>query len=426
VPLALLPQLDPAVMAWTIPGWHEAKLRALLDALPKAVRKTLGPLDELAATLALAVRPFDGAMLPALERAVHEHTGERVPRTAWDQRAVPVHLGFTFRIVDEHDRELGLDRDLGELQRKLGPRAREVWARAPRESHERAGLTAWDFETLPVSVELDIGGRRLLAYPALVETETAVDLRLLESPEVAADATRVGLRRLFLIQLRTTVAKLETQVPGVIANSPLAVPGAPSSPRRQIVLRALDTAFGLATPDTFPRTKAAFAERLVEGRIQLPQVLAALGETAVELAAELDKVRAALKPLAGKPGLLRAAYDDIQSQLAHLAPPDLMRVTPPGRFAHLVRYARAIQVRLQRLLNDPPKDQQKAAQITPFWQRYLTQRDELRAQGRPLTGIDEVGWLIEELRVQTFAPELKTAVPISAKRLQDVWTTIVR
>jgi hypothetical protein len=28
VPLAVLPQLDPAVMAWTIPGWHRAKLVA--------------------------------------------------------------------------------------------------------------------------------------------------------------------------------------------------------------------------------------------------------------------------------------------------------------------------------------------------------------------------------------------------------------
>jgi ATP-dependent helicase HrpA len=35
VPLAVLPQLDPDAMAWTIPGWHEAKILALLEALPK-------------------------------------------------------------------------------------------------------------------------------------------------------------------------------------------------------------------------------------------------------------------------------------------------------------------------------------------------------------------------------------------------------
>ncbi len=41
MPLAVLPQLDPEVLAWPIPGWHEAKLRALLESLPKAIRKAL-------------------------------------------------------------------------------------------------------------------------------------------------------------------------------------------------------------------------------------------------------------------------------------------------------------------------------------------------------------------------------------------------
>ncbi len=197
-------------------------------------------------------------------------------------------------------------------------------------------------------------------------------------------------------------------------------------PRRQIVLRALDAAFGLTAADESPRTKAAFTARLAAGRLALPAHLARLGQAAVELGAELGKVRAAHQALAGKPGLLRAVHDDIASQLQHLAPPALMAVTPDERLDHLARYLRAIHVRLQRLAHDPQKDAQKAAQVTPFWQRYLAQRAELHAQGRPLTRIDELGWLIEELRVQTFAPELKTAVPISTKRLQEIWATLAR
>jgi ATP-dependent helicase HrpA len=196
--------------------------------------------------------------------------------------------------------------------------------------------------------------------------------------------------------------------------------------RRQVVLRALDDAFRLAEPDATPRTRAAYLERLHEGRGALPVVLAQLTRLAVELGAELDKVRVALKPLAGKPGIVRAVFDDIQSQLSHLAPPELMRSTPVPRLEHIVRYLRAIQVRLQRQAHDPQKDQQKAAQVAPFWQRYLTRRDELRARGRSLAELEELGWLIEELRVQTFAPELKTAVPVSAQRVQDVWARLSR
>jgi ATP-dependent helicase HrpA len=426
VPLALLPQLDPEVLMWTIPGWHAAKLEAMLDALPKALRKALAPLDQLAMELAAHLRPFDGAMLPALERAIHERTGERVPRDAWDLRALPAYLELGFRIVDERDKVVGHGRDLAELQRTLGHRAKELWATAPRERHERAGLVSWDFDTLPAQVTIDVGGRRLLAYPALVDTETAVDVRLLESPAAAALATREGLRRLFLMQLSTTLAKLEAQLPGSLAHGPLVVGGGPLTPRRQIVLRALDEAFRLTDPELFPRSKAAFRERLIEGGGELSAALAELARVAVELNAELDKVRLALKALAGKPGVPRAVLDDIQSQLAHLAPPDLMRATPATRLGHIARYLKAIQVRLSRQAHDPQKDQQKAAQVAPFWQSYLTKRDELRTKGRSLAELAELGWLIEELRVQTFAPELKTAVPISPQRLQDVWAKISR
>jgi ATP-dependent helicase HrpA len=426
VPLAVLPQLDPAVLAWAIPGWHEIKLAALLDSLPKALRKLLAPAGQLAAVLAAELRPFDGPMLPALERAILDHTGERVPRDAWDLRALPAYLALYFRIVDQHDKVVGHGRDLAELQRALGQRARQLWAAAPREHHERSGLRGWEFDALPASVAIDVGGRKLLAYPALVDAETAVDLRLLESPTAAAEATREGLRRLFVFQLGTTLGKLEAQLPASFTHGPLAAAGAPTTPRRQIVLRALDEAFQLSDPDAIPRTKAAFQDRLAAGRTALPDALGDLARLAVELGAELERVRAAQNALAGKPGIPRAVHEDVQSQLTHLAPPDLLRTTSVARLGHIVRYLKAIQVRLQRQSHDPAKDQQKAAQVAPFWANYLARRDELRAKGRSLAELDELGWLVEEFRVQTFAPELKTAVPVSPQRLQDVWARITR
>ncbi len=441
VPLALLPQLDPAVLAWTIPGWHEDKLRALLDSLPKPLRKTLAPLDDLARELAAGLKAFDGPMLPALERAIYERTGVRVPSDAWDLRAVPAYLAMSFRVVDEHDKTIAHGRDLADLQRTLGHRAKALWARAPRERYERTGLKAWELDALPASVTLDVGGRKLLAFPALVDAETAVDVRLLESAAAAAEATREGLRRLFLLQLNTTLTKLEAQLPGTLAHGPVYPgllgagtgsrprdlgPGAPASPKRQIVLRALDEAFRLTEPEAFPRSKAAFTERLNEGRGVLPGVLAQLERAAVDLIAELDKVRVALKALAGRPGATRAALEDIHSQLGRLAPPELMRVTPVGRLGHICRYLKAIVVRLQRLSHDPQKDQQKAAHVAPFWQGYQNKRDELQTRGLLVAELDEFGWLLEEFRVQTFAPELKTAVPVSAQRLQDSWGKLAR
>jgi ATP-dependent helicase HrpA len=119
-------------------------------------------------------------------------------------------------------------------------------------------------------------------------------------------------------------------------------------------------------------------------------------------------------------------FEDVQTQLAHLTPPELLRATPLPRLHHIARYLKAIQIRLQRQSHDPPKDQQKSAQVVPLWQTYLARRDELLTKGRPAAQLDDFAWLVEELRVQTFAPELKTAVPVSPQRVQDAWAKLAR
>ncbi len=230
IPLAALPQLDPAVLAWTIPGWHETKLLALLESLPKAQRRAIvggeTTLDARAAELAAMLLPFDGPLLPTLERAIYERYGERIPRSMWDLRAVPAYLDFGFCVIGDGDKVLGASRDLAELQGALGQRARDLWATAPRAKLERTGLRTWDFDALPAAVTVEVGGRRVQAYPALVDAVEHVDVRVLESAEAAAEASTLGLRRLCMLELRATVARLESQLPAAIAHGPLAAGGA--------------------------------------------------------------------------------------------------------------------------------------------------------------------------------------------------------
>ncbi len=421
VPLAMLPQLDPDVMRWMVPGWLEPKLVALLESLPKTQRKALAPLPDLAHALAGALKPFAGGLLPMLERAIFERTGERIGRDQWDLRSVPQHLGFWFRIVDERDKPLAQGRDLADLQNVLAQRAKALWTGAPRERHERIGMKSWDFDVLPENVSIEVAGRRVPGYPALVDNDLTVDLKLLESAAAAAAAMRNGLRKLVLLELRTTYYQQEQPLPGTIATGPFFTPNYPLTPRRQIVMRALDEAFDLAD---VPRTKAAFTARLVAGRAQFPKALTQWGKLAVDLGVDVTKVRTALKPLAGKPGPLKLAVDDITSQLAHLLPPDVLLSMPAARIPHVTRYLRGVQTRLQRLTVDVMKDQNKAAAVTPLWQRWLKLREELRAKGRSATELaelEELGWLLEELRVATFAPELKTAVPVSPQRVADAF-----
>ena len=405
VPLAALPQLDPDVMAATIPGWLRPKIEALVDTLPKAQRKELAPrVAELAARVRVLAEPF----LAALTRAVHEVIGERV---TWDPRAIPAYLHFTFRVVDARDKILGESRDLADLQRTLGGRAREVWASAPRASLERTGLRTWDLDTLPRSVPIDVGGRRTLAYPALVDAENHVDLRLLESEKAADAASRDGIRRLIMFEVGG-ITKLAAQLPGSL----------PKDAQKPLVLRALDEAFRL---DDLPRDRATFTARLAEGRQRLSGTLGAVGRLAVDLLVEHGRVQATLRPLVGKPGIARLVADDVQSQLRHLVPPDMWRVLSLARLHDIHRYLRALTIRLQRQANDPPKDQQKAAAIVALWQSFVAREAELRAKGRAQKELEDFGWFLEELRIHVFAPEVKTAMSVSPARAQELWASLV-
>jgi ATP-dependent helicase HrpA len=422
VPLALLPALDPGELEWTIPGWHAEKIALLLHALPKATRKALGPVADVARLVAEGVRPFDGAMLPALSRAVLDLTGVRVPLAAWDLHDLPPHLRLRFRVVDA-GRVVGEGRDLAELATRLHALARDAFRALPRQRWEREGLTAWSFDALPERAVIEVGDERVLAFPALCDAEGSVAVRAMPSHAAAIDATRGGLRALALIAMKTTLARLEQQVPAAVAASALGDAVGPA-PRRQLALRALDDALELADPASFPRTRAAFEKRLDASRARLPAELAALGRIAVEIAGELDRVHATLRALDGKPGAPRAAIADVRSQLAHLVPRGFFAHAAKDRLAHLPRYLRGAQMRLERLPNGPQKDQAKAAQVVPFWTDWLAQHESLRARGVSPEELSAFRWLIEELRVSVFAPELRAVVSVSPQRLADQWAAL--
>ena len=422
IPLALLLALDPGVLEWTIPGWHREKITLLCHSLPKAIRKALVPVPDTARTLAESLSPFEGSMLPVLGRAIFDLTGARVPADAWNVDDLPPHLRFFFRVT-EGGKTVGQGRDLAVLVERFGGRAREAWAAKSKASWEREGLTSWTFDTLPDELRVEIGGSTVFAYPALIDNDTSVALRPLGSRALADAATRAGLRRLFLLQLGGALNKLEQQVPQVVAMSSLAdLAGA--APRRQLVLRALDEAFLLDDPASFPRTRQEFVARLEAGQKRLPAAIAELGKLALEIGSELDKTRAELRALNGKPGAPRLALDDVRVQLEHLVPPGLLQRAPRERLAHLPRFLRAIRVRLERLPNGPQKDQAKAAQVLPFWNDWLKYHAGLRARGVPSEDLESFRWLVEEYRVSLFAPEVRTSVAVSAQRLTEQWKAL--
>jgi len=427
VPLSVLPQLDPGQMEWTIPGWQNEKLILLLESLPKPLRKALGPAKDVVAAMASSLRPFETPLRPALAQAIHALTGVRVSADSFRPDELPHWFRFYFRVEDDTGRVLGEGRDLAELSARLGAQARAVWASARATGIEREGLTAWTVDALPAKVPVQIGKLRLDGYPALVDASTSVSIRVLPSEQDARETTAGGLRRLFLLQMDASLGKLEQSLPAAVGAGMLAERAGTTqwTAKRQLALRALDAAFGLDGEAPLPRDKAAFQARFTEGRSRLPGELATLGRLAQEIGTELGKTEAMLRTSSGKPGAPKVALDDMRRQLTHLIAPGCLRLLGRDRLASLPRYLKAIQVRLERLPNGPQKDQSKADQVLPFWRDWLEKRGEMLARGVPDEELESFRWMIEELRVSVFAPELRAAVPVSAQRLSELWKAML-
>jgi len=426
IPLALLPQLDPGAMEWTIPGWQREKLLSLLESLPKALRKAIGPAPEILGAVEGSLRPFEEPLRPAFAQAIRDLTGVRIPRDAFRTDEIPHWLSFHFRVEDDAGHVLGEGRDLADLLEKLGSRAREAWSRAKPTGVEREGLTSWAMDALPETVPVQIGALRIQGYPALLDDTTSVSVRVLPSREAAREATIAGLRRLFLLQMDTSLTKLEQSVPTSLGAGVLAerIGTGQWTPKRQVVLSALDETFGLDGSAPLPRTRADFLAKLTEGKARLLPNVSAFGRLAQEIGVELGKVDATIRGLQGKPSAPATALEDMRRQLAHLVSPGCLRTLSRDRLASLPRYLRAIQMRLARLPNGPQKDQSKAEQVLPFFRAYLEKRADLLARGVPEEDLESFRWLLEELRVSVFAPELRAAVPVSPQRLTELWKSI--
>jgi ATP-dependent helicase HrpA len=367
----------------------------------------------------------DGSLLDALAEALGRVSGTRVTRNDFDLETLAEHLKLNFKVVDESGKVLAAGRDLDALRRQLGVEVKQRFNALPQSPFNRDGITRWDFDDLPESVEIIRGGMTLKAYPAVVEnpeTPDAVSLRLFDTPEAARDAMRTGLRKLFMLQLGEPIRHLQRMLPnaGTMCLN-YATLGTCDELKRDIVTAAVDRA--LFADGVLVRTRDEFVERAESGWRRLSAAANELAGIAGEILALYQEVSLALSTT--YPPLMSGAVGDMREQLAHLVPKDFILATPPPWLPHVARFLRAVQVRLKKLTNAGlARDNQGLQVVKPLWLRYRERaalHERFHVHDPELA---EFRWMLEELRVSLFAQELKTSVPVSVQRLEKQWSRV--
>jgi ATP-dependent helicase HrpA len=299
-------------------------------------------------------------------------------------------------------------------------KARRIW--------EKDGLTTWDFGDLPLQISLTgKGPSTAVAFPALAVTETGIGIRLFHSESEAGCAHRKGLRALLVLRFRDELKHLRK---------------------------------GIAPTDDLRLWAAAYGGGKILENALIDKVLHDLFETDVRTGSDFDALGERVRPqilprgqavlrMAGPP--LKALFDttellrsleganrgngpvlsflaELRDEISRLLPTDFLTRFEEDRLTHIGRYLRALAIRAERGAHHLEKVLERSREIRDItdWHSQSLRDLPPYASEEKRQALAEFVWMIEEYKVSLFAQELKTAFPVSRKRIETRMADIQR
>ncbi|MGE5255344.1 MAG: ATP-dependent RNA helicase HrpA [Hyphomicrobiales bacterium] len=415
VPSALAAAVPPATVEWMVPGLLREKLEVLVKGLPKTIRKRLVPLNETVDFLFREMPRQRGPFLTALGEIIHKSFGVDIPASAWSGAVLPDHLKMRVAITAPDGRELASGRDPAILRSqpaaaRIPPEVRQRW--------ERAGITRWDFGDLPDALGSDPSETvPWVAYPALEPSEDGIRMRVFARRDRAQAAHPKGVAALLAVYFARDLKLLKRN---------LALPEELHPAARYFggARRIEDAMTDRVVQDLFAvdiRSEKAFREQVEACRSKIiptgRELLYAVIPVLQAYAAARGHVTR-LSDVTGPPAIFGQA---LGGELTRLVPLNFITLYERARLGHLPRYIEALATRARRAALDLEKDFAKSREVQRFTEQLhsLLQGLSPEASAEKRRALEELHWAIEEYKVSVYAQELKTAIPVSPKRLRE-------
>jgi ATP-dependent helicase HrpA len=431
VPISLTPAVSNENLDWLVPGHFKEKIEILIKGLPKTYRKKLVPVNETVEIISRDMPRLKGALFAALGEFILKRFGVDIPASAWPIETLPDHLKMRIAVIGADGKELCSGRDIGVLsQQKIETTQNDAFE-SYRLKWEKTGITRWDFGDLPEFISSPKKVKtKWVAYPALVaagKNPKSLSLKLYRHPNKAIAVHQQGVAGLYKIHFAKDLRFLKKAL-----KLPKQLKAAADyfSGSANIEQRLLDRVIS----DLFCkniRTQASFyghADKISSiiishGRENRDGCLPVL-KAYHKVRRELEKLR--LANLENR--AVQSFYNDLIGELARLVPESFVNLYEMERLVHVERYIKSMQIRVQRAVVDFEKDQAKLKEVKTFSASLdkLVKALSPNASDEKRQAIEEFFWMIEEYKVSVFAQELKTAVPVSRKRLENKLAEISR
>lgn len=390
----------------------------LIRSLPKQLRKNFVPAPNFAEACTEALTVGENTLANAMSSHLRKMTGTEIPYDAWNENNLDDYLFFNYRVISTDGKTLKESRDLIALQHEFSNFIDKNPSKQQSHDLEQDNVDASILDSLPAEIELNNHGITIKAYPVLSADGTQVNVRILNSPDLAQIKHHEGLRQLFINALSPQIRHLKSSLKD-IQNQCLKYTsiGTCEQLKSQLIQRLIDQLF----TQHKPRSLAEFNVILDENRANMDNELKIMRKQLTEI---LDIYQGLQKQLKRPPLHWLDAMSDVQDQLNHLLHKDFIATTEQKHFIHLSRYLKAIEKRLQKIQDNPARDRKARMEISSLWSDYKKRADILSQQQRHSSQLEDYRWMLEEYRISLFAQEIKTLIPVSAKRLKKAWSEI--
>ena len=437
IPLALLNQVPTAPFSWQVPGLRTELATELIRALPKRIRTQLVPAPDRARAALTWLEDHDAdrhaPFTNELGRALRTLTGVIINPDDWNIAAIPAHLRIGFDITDAEGRPVGKksrkngkdklkgsqsasiarSEDLEALQIVLAPKVSQSLTKAAGQPQIH-GAKEWTFDPIPKRVDLSRKGPDAVGYPCLVDEGDSVGTTVLDTPRAQRTSHASGVVKLLVLNLpdptKWVVTHMDNATKLALATSPYpSVPALLADARHKAVASVAQEKAGDLSGI---RDKKTFDDLALVVRQDQADRMARVVRTAGRILSRVVAARQALATVSDP-----AIHADIVAQINDLVFENFISATPDPWYDDMPRWIQGVSVRIESLMTNPSRDPRQMAELEPLLADYDALCEEQPA-GKLPAAVEEIGFMLEELRVQYFAQKLGTRVSVSPKRIR--------
>lgn len=407
IPQSMINQFSDRDFDWLVPGYLQEKILAAVKALPKSIRRDLIPLNETAGKCYQALRDIDKSdklFINELAKILQKITGKRIREQDFELDILEPFLNMKYKIAGK-SQSYAL-KSLGEF--KLTAESTKN-----TQTHANIKIIQWPQQKFEIEKTQTQGKQLTRIFQGFQDHGSYVCIEQFANKEIAEKYHLLGVSRLLMLQHKTELQRFYNTWPD-------------KQSLEKLNLRSGGFKLIFDTLALFVARKSVLTQHPVATKLDFKGITEHFNKNfrvelskQLELMLELLKLRESiyLKLSDMNASAYSDSVKDIRKQLGLLWSQDAILMAEQGLFEKYKRYLAGVQVRIKRILNNFPKEQQSLdtwLEWLEWWRDIDTETNKNQFPGE----YQRLFWQMQEFRLSLFSPGIKVGSAISAKKLQ--------